>query len=257
MRKSKGFTLIELLVVIAIIALLVSILLPSLNRARELAKRAMCAANLNGVGKGIILYQGENNDMAPHYRATGWDANCGTSGNTATDPGNTNRSVTELPFMLVRTGGQGAGLFVCPSTTDTEDKVIKDTSGGYHYDFTAYTNISYSYQAPIQASGTTTWEPGISSNMMGGVAIMADETPLYDTGTLTSSNRKSMNHNKEMMNVLYADAHVAKVTDSNVGYSNDQIYGASNTTTASETSYTTTMTAHQVAEDSFLIGPKR
>ena len=53
MRRTKGFTLIELLVVIAIIALLVSILLPSLNRARELAKRAICGANLNSIGKGI------------------------------------------------------------------------------------------------------------------------------------------------------------------------------------------------------------
>jgi len=46
MRKSKGFTLIELLVVVGIIALLLSILMPALNRARELGQRAVCANHL-------------------------------------------------------------------------------------------------------------------------------------------------------------------------------------------------------------------
>lgn len=70
-RQLRGFTLIELLVVIAIISLLVSILLPSLNRAKELAKRVVCASNLHNVTLAYSFYAGEYNGCLPvGYRTT-------------------------------------------------------------------------------------------------------------------------------------------------------------------------------------------
>ena len=53
-----GFTLIELLVVISIIALLVSIIMPALGKARESGKRIKCLANLKGVSKNIMIITG-------------------------------------------------------------------------------------------------------------------------------------------------------------------------------------------------------
>lgn len=61
----KAFTLIELLVVIAIIALLVSILLPSLNKARDMAKGTVCMTNLRGIGTGMQLYLQDSNNIFP------------------------------------------------------------------------------------------------------------------------------------------------------------------------------------------------
>lgn len=62
MLKRKGFTLIELLVVIAIIALLLSIIMPSLKRAKEAAKNLMCKSNLKSVGVAGLAYVGENDN---------------------------------------------------------------------------------------------------------------------------------------------------------------------------------------------------
>ncbi|MCK5225445.1 MAG: type II secretion system protein, partial [Planctomycetes bacterium] len=68
MRKHKGFTLVELLIVIGIIALLMAIMVPALNRAKEHAKNMVCQSNLKQYGLAGRMYLDDNDGAfaSPH-----------------------------------------------------------------------------------------------------------------------------------------------------------------------------------------------
>ena len=78
-KQSSGFTLIELLVVVAVLSVLIAILLPALNMARNLGKRIVCASNLKQMGLAWQLYLNDNDHCFPRYpsahvRYGGWPA---------------------------------------------------------------------------------------------------------------------------------------------------------------------------------------
>jgi prepilin-type N-terminal cleavage/methylation domain-containing protein/prepilin-type processing-associated H-X9-DG protein len=117
-RRPAGFTLVELLVVIGIIALLISILLPALNRARASANSVACASNLKQIGLALNMYVAESKGSLPPgmaFTPTG-DAYNWTSLLCAMIDKNkaVSNSLTEINAS---TGGHSGGfrrVFQCP-----------------------------------------------------------------------------------------------------------------------------------------------
>lgn len=69
-KELHEFTLIELLVVVAIIGILASLLMPSLGRAREKAKTAVCVSNVSQINKALQLYTADDSDFMPYETGT-------------------------------------------------------------------------------------------------------------------------------------------------------------------------------------------
>ncbi len=119
-RCTRGFTLVELLVVIAIIAILVSILLPTLGKARERARRSACLSNLHQTHVSFTVYAEDYEGQVPlGYRTVSKQFNSMIYSSTV--------SRWVLFGLLVQGNYAGApNLFYCPSETNT--KFIYNTS---------------------------------------------------------------------------------------------------------------------------------
>lgn len=112
-KAESGFTLIELLVVIAIIALLVSILMPSLNQAKQMAKNVKCMANLKSINTIWNFYFSDTGGTLPDvYNWWAW------AGDTGAVYKAQNVHLKEERPLYTYTGDD-FGLFVCPMTTVT------------------------------------------------------------------------------------------------------------------------------------------
>jgi prepilin-type N-terminal cleavage/methylation domain-containing protein/prepilin-type processing-associated H-X9-DG protein len=122
-RSRYAFTLVELLVVIGIIAVLIGILLPTLNRARLASQTVKCASNLRSIGQGMNVYLAENRQTYPAaYTYDGMTIN----GNTQTPDAAVNGYVHWSSYLYRKTGGgqptdrmfkttEGWDAFQCPS----------------------------------------------------------------------------------------------------------------------------------------------
>ena len=177
-----GFTLIELLVVIAIISLLVSILLPSLRRATDLARRTICSSNLHNGAMATHMYVGENDGRVPPNQRGGlsrhpWPYATDAALSPAGEFIDGNGHVLLLPYLGAEEemkAGPGVAqdaevpirgtwdIFRCPGISGGISLWRNYHTGGSRYTISTHYNQFCGYEF---APTNTEWIPGSSHHL--------------------------------------------------------------------------------------------
>ncbi len=218
MKRSyrRGFTLIELLVVIAIIALLISILLPALGRARANAKRIKCASQIKQVHTAFAMFsQNHRNQFARPIKISSATAD------KATDRGN---STANMHSIMIYENFYSPDLVVCPSEASGAVRSDPDYDYGgkgsdlvdedaWDYNFRSILsvdgfdvgNVSYANNAPVGGRFNKEWADSLNSSF----AVLSDRGP--ENGERKPESVSYLLHGSRSSwsgNVGYNDNHV-------------------------------------------------
>lgn len=217
--RLNGFTLVELLVVIAIIAMLLAVLMPALQKAREIAKKNICLSNMKQLGVATVTYGIDNKYLWLTDRLSG--------------DGRTNYNIyTEtkrdgiLGWWFVNHGLlyergyiKDPKCFYCPSDNNKDMRYPDYWAGGKLINDSNNVRVSYISRAfnclkvPLDSRGrvdAVTWDK-MAKEPVKSIGVKPTFTLLADRWTYSTSGV----HEKVYYNAMYADGHVAMIRDRN------------------------------------------
>lgn len=169
--KNRGFTLVELLVVISIIALLMAILMPSLQTAREQSRQVVCGTNLHAIGQGIFVYAHDHDDLlVPGNHSVSW--------NVWAEVPDCYQEVN-LGYLMTANAlpvpSSEESVFFCPSM---KPSTTRQTSGELYFDYETFDDgwQQDTHPAPINYMYNTALDGFGNAVVSGTWAILSHQT---------------------------------------------------------------------------------